>query len=152
MCNLSQWYLLVIAHCGYHLCGVLHTEEIINAVGCTPRKSSPAVGCTPRKSSLRWVAQRGDHLRGMLHTAETAEMISTVCCTPPSFFSKFRALDSAVCCTPLRLSPSQYVAHRGVLHIAEIFVIEYLNKIETVFKNTLACLSGAQMGSNHEIN
>ena len=32
------------------------------------------------------------------------------------------------------------------------FVIEYLSKIETEFKNTLACLSGAQMGSNHEKN
>ena len=32
------------------------------------------------------------------------------------------------------------------------FVIEYLGKIETEFENTLkACLSGAQMGSNHEI-
>ena len=32
------------------------------------------------------------------------------------------------------------------------FVIEYLNEIETEFENTLACLSGAQMGSNHEKN
>ena len=32
------------------------------------------------------------------------------------------------------------------------FVIEYLNKIETEFENTLSCLSGAQMGSNHEKN
>ena len=30
------------------------------------------------------------------------------------------------------------------------FVIEYLGEIETEFENTLACLSGAQMGSNHE--
>ena len=40
------------------------------------------------------------------------------------------------------------------MHTAESifsnFVIEYLGKIETEFKNTLACLSGAQMGSNHE--
>ena len=27
---------------------------------------------------------------------------------------------------------------------------EYLGEIETEFKNTLACLSGAQMGSNRE--
>ena len=32
------------------------------------------------------------------------------------------------------------------------FVIEYLGKIETQFENTLAGLSGAQMGSNHEKN
>ena len=29
------------------------------------------------------------------------------------------------------------------------FVIKYLGKIETEFENTLSCLSGAQMGSNH---
>ena len=29
------------------------------------------------------------------------------------------------------------------------FVIEYLGEIEKEFENTLACLSGAQMGSNH---
>ena len=32
------------------------------------------------------------------------------------------------------------------------FVIEYLGQIETEFENTSACLSGAQMGSNHEKN
>ena len=30
------------------------------------------------------------------------------------------------------------------------FVIEYIRKIETEFENALACLSGAQIGSNHE--
>ena len=29
-------------------------------------------------------------------------------------------------------------------------MIEYLSEMETEFENTLACLSGAQMGSNHE--
>ena len=45
---------------------------------------------------------------------------------------------------------------RGVMHIAHHMsrkfsnvVIEYLGEIETEFKNTLACLSGAQMGSKH---
>ena len=41
-----------------------------------------------------------------------------------------------------------------MLHTAESifsnFVIEYLGEIETEFENTLACLSGAQMGSNRE--
>ena len=41
-----------------------------------------------------------------------------------------------------------------MLHTAESifsnFVIEYLGEIETEFENTLACLSGAQMSSNHE--
>ena len=32
------------------------------------------------------------------------------------------------------------------------FVIKYLGEMETEFKNTLACLSGTQMGSNHEKN
>ena len=31
-------------------------------------------------------------------------------------------------------------------------MIEYLGKLETDFENTLACLSGAQMGSNHKNN
>ena len=30
------------------------------------------------------------------------------------------------------------------------FEIEYLGEIETEFENSLACLSGAQIGSNHE--
>ena len=42
------------------------------------------------------------------------------------------------------------------MHTAESlfsnFVIEYLGEIEIEFENTLACLSGAQMGSNHEKN
>ena len=43
-------------------------------------------------------------------------------------------LISAVYCTPRRS------------------LIEYLGEIETELKNTLDCLSGAQMGSNHEQN
>ena len=42
---------------------------------------------------------------------------------------------------------------RGVMHTAESnfsnYVIEYLDDIDTEFENTLACLSGAQVGSNH---
>ena len=30
------------------------------------------------------------------------------------------------------------------------FVIKYLGEIETELENTLACLSGAQMGLNHK--
>ena len=37
-------------------------------------------------------------------------------------------------------------------NIFTTFVIEYLGEIETEVENTLACLSGAQMGLNHEIN
>ena len=39
-----------------------------------------------------------------------------------------------------------------ILHCGYHFVIEYLGEIETEFKNTVACLSGAQMGLNHEKN
>ena len=39
-------------------------------------------------------------------------------------------------------------AHRGVEFLN--FVIQYLGKIKTDFENTLACLSGAQIGSNQE--
>ena len=31
-----------------------------------------------------------------------------------------------------------------------MFLIEYLGEIESDFENTLTCLSGAQMGLNHE--
>ena len=45
---------------------------------------------------------------------------------------------------------------RGVMHTAEsnflTFVIEYLGEIETELENTLACLSGSQIGSKHEKN
>ena len=37
-----------------------------------------------------------------------------------------------------------------ILHCGYHLVIEYLGEIETEFKNTFACLSGAQMGLNHE--
>ena len=40
------------------------------------------------------------------------------------------------------------------MHTAEsnfsMFVIEYISEIETEFENTLACLSGALKGLNHE--
>ena len=81
--------------------------------------------------SPRYVAHLRDHLRGVLHTAE---IVSVVC----------TEMISAVCNTPPR-SSLRYVAHRG-----DNFVIEYLDEIETEFENTLACLSGAQMVSNHE--
>ena len=42
------------------------------------------------------------------------------------------------------------------MHTAESnfsnFVIKYLREIKTEFENTLTCLSGAQMGLNHENN
>ena len=31
-------------------------------------------------------------------------------------------------------------------------MIEYLGEIETEFENTIACLSGAQLGLNHDKN
>ena len=42
---------------------------------------------------------------------------------------------------------SNFQSHRG-----DNFVIEYLGEIKTEFVNTLACLSGAQMGLNLEKN
>ena len=47
-----------------------------------------------------------------------------------------KKLISGVCCS---------AAHRG-----DHFVIKYLGEIEPDFENILACLSGAQMGLNHE--
>ena len=39
-----------------------------------------------------------------------------------------------------------------MLFYRDNFVIEHLSKIATEFKNTLACLSGAQIGLNHGKN
>ena len=50
-------------------------------------------------------------------------------------------IDSAVVCTP-----------RCAAHPGDNFVIEYLGEIETELENTLACISVAQMGLNHEKN
>ena len=45
---------------------------------------------------------------------------------------------------------------RSVMHTTESifsnFVMEYFGEIETEFEHTLACLSLAWMGSNHEKN
>ena len=45
---------------------------------------------------------------------------------------------------------SFFLSQRCAAHRGDHFVIEYLGEIETEFKNTLACLSGAQTGPNHE--
>ena len=47
-----------------------------------------------------------------------------------------------------KILTSRCHAHRGVEFLN--FVIQYLGKIKTDFENTLACLSGAQIGSNQE--
>ena len=67
----------------------------------------------------------------MMHTAE---IVSAVCSTPWRFLfvNTYIKKESLRC------------AARGGDH----FLIEYLGKIETEFKNTLGCLSGAQIGSN----
>ena len=73
-------------------------------------------------------------LRGMLRTVE---IVSAVWCSPLRWSPRcMLALHTAVCWTPRR----------------DNFVIEYLDEIETEFKNSLACLSGAQMGSSYEKN
>ena len=51
----------------------------------------------------------------------------------------------------MRCASLRGVELRGVHHFSN-FVIKYLGEIETKFENTLASLSGAQMGSNHEKN
>ena len=54
--------------------------------------------------------------------------------------------DSTVVCTPQSLT-LRYDAHYGAFE-----KFEFLSKIETEFEDTLACLSVALMGSNHEKN
>ena len=45
-----------------------------------------------------------------------------------------------------------FLSHRCAAYHGNHFVIEYLVEIKAKFKNTLACLSGAQMGLNYEKN
>ena len=52
------------------------------------------------------------------------------------FLENFSLLDSAVGCTPWSLTPRSFLKF----------------EIETELENNLACLSGAQMGLNHEKN
>ena len=105
----------------------LRGVQFVSAVCCTPRISS--VWCVAQRGDFfetwrPWLHSMlhtiGDLLRAMLHTGEIfstvcTEMVSTVSNTPlkssPRYvahrgdFSKFDALNSAVCCTPRRLSP-----------------------------------------------
>ena len=87
------------------------------------------VCCTTR--SL--IPRRASHLRVKLH------------CVHHTMESDAHREDRSAECIILR---SQ--AHSRVKNVE--FVIEYLDKIEAEFENTLACfhLSGAQISSNHE--
>ena len=58
--------LILFLLCAIYLHGMLHTMEIINAV-C----------CTPRRSSLGYVVHRGDDLCGMLYTVEIISAVRT---------------------------------------------------------------------------
>ena len=123
VCNLSP-------QCAEHrrddLHGMLHTAEMISTVCGTPwrffRNLEPL---TPQ-----YVAHRRDRLRGGMHAAGI-------------FFEIWNPWLHGVQIP--RRSSLGCIAHRG-----DNFVIEYLNEIETELENTLACLSGAQMSSNHE--
>ena len=112
-----------------------------------------AVWCTPRRSSQRYDAHHGDHLSYVMHTAEVCmvntyimnELFWNIKCY--NFFylcgvQHTADIISGVCSTLQRLS-LRYNAHGG-----DHFVIEYLGENKT--ENTSGCLSGAQMGSNHE--
>ena len=94
----------------------------------TPRSQGHKIS----QKTLRCASHRRVRLRGVHHTAESS---------------------SAVCFLPQSQAP-WCASHRRVK--IEIFtslcVIEYLGEIKTEFQNTLACLLGVQMGSNHEKN
>ena len=56
-------------------------------------------------------------------------------------------------CTPWRFFLTiDHLTLRFDAHQGAVKKFEYLGVIETEFENTLACLSGAQMGSKHEKN
>ena len=120
----------------------LHRVQFDSALSCTLRNLIPwcdvhrtvfekfgsldsAMGCTLRSLTPRRDAHHGAWQLGIMHTEES---------------------DSAGWCTTQSLTP-RYDAHQGAL-----YQYEYLSKIETKFENTSPCLSGAQLGSNHEKN
>ena len=102
-----------------------------------------------------YVAHHGDHLRGGWHTSE---IVSAVSCTPLRwslwYVAHYGDHLRSVLHTAVRLS--LWCAQRSSLrcdaHSGNNLEIKYLYEIETEFENTLACLSWAQMGSNHEKN
>ena len=102
-----------------------------SSVWCTPLSfldtifHESAVWCTLQSLTPRRDAHHGAWQLGIMHTEES---------------------DSAGWCTTQSLTP-RYDAHQGAL-----YQYEYLSKIETKFENTSPCLSGAQLGSNHEKN
>ena len=137
------------AHQGAWLRGRKHTAELDSVVGCTPR------------SLTMWLdVHRGvfgelfiTWLRGMMHTAESDSVVG---CTQQSFWRTFHHLT-------LQCDAHRGVWLRGMMHIAEsdsavgctpqsFLKIEYLGEIKTEFEKSLACLSGAKMGSNYEKN
>ena len=81
----------------------------------------------------RCASHLGTWLRGM---KDTAESDSRVWCRLRSFLGTFFLR------TPWSLTPLYETHHKA-------FEVEYLCEMETEFENTLACLSGTQMGSNH---
>ena len=129
--------------------GVLHSAEIISAVYKIPRRSSlyadlsgvqhtAEINCTPRKQNqilhlsmvifketIRKNPFRGEHIHHERKSLRYKMLI---------YFKK------------------KCLSQRCAAHCGDYFVIEYLSEIGTEFENTLSCLSGAQIGLNHEKN
>ena len=130
-CSFIKGFLLIVPlkatrgqrNFRFWLHGVMHTAELDFAVWFTPWSLPP-----------QWDVHRGAWLRSMMHTME---------------------LEFTVWCT-LRSRTPRDDAHYGVWLCGgmggSFLKFEYLGEIETEFEHILACISGAQMGSNHENN
>ena len=142
--------------------GVMQTVEIVSAGWCIPLRfwyilcswgltcSCCVMPTTEIDLQLLCDAHHGDWLAVAVWC--TPRGLPYSCCVMHT-----TEIELDVGCTAQRLTWMCDVQHRDWLykingmHTAEFLEkFEYFNAIKKLFKNILACLAGAQMGSNHE--
>ena len=161
------------AHLGVWLRSMGHTAELDSVVRCTPQRflrnlkhlnwrcdalrgADPLVGSPPWSLTPLWEAHRRAWLCGVMQTANRGDWLRR-CLTPQwdAYREVFKKIffmhtslcgmmhiaesDSSVWCPLWRRTPP-YDAHW------------YPGKIKKEFENILVCLSGSQVGSNHDKN
>ena len=88
----------------------LRGVQFDSAMLCTPRSLTPRYDAHCKSLTPLWNAHHGAWLCSMMHTAE---LDSTMWCTPQSFFEKFGSLDSVEGCTQRSLT-TRCASRRGV--------------------------------------
>ena len=172
--------LCKLTRCKLHICrdwfgsvmySVQYTAEIDLVVWCTQRRLNWRCDAN-RGDSLRRVMHTAEVLIHFMFLGIDLQLLCdahhgdwlavAVWCTPrglPYSCCEMHTteIELDVGCTAQRLTWMCDVQHRDWLykingmHTAEFLEkFEYFNAIKKLFKNILACLAGAQMGSNHE--